>query len=107
MDCTTVVLERMTWVSVCQRTGKIGAATLIIATGAGIALKTGGIATRVAVHGAHHTFGKFGKLPHVQVNWWKPGVKGSGGAARIPFPKVWPDFLVPVESTNGSNFAQE
>ncbi|PIQ86896.1 MAG: hypothetical protein COV74_02960 [Candidatus Omnitrophica bacterium CG11_big_fil_rev_8_21_14_0_20_45_26] len=46
----------------------------------------GGWSSRVMVHGAHHTFGRLGKLKHIQVNYWKPGVKGSGRSFRIPLP---------------------
>jgi RHS repeat-associated protein len=42
---------------------------------------------RFAVHDAHHTFGKLGKLPHLQWNFWRQGVKGSGFPIRIPLPK--------------------
>jgi hypothetical protein len=44
---------------------------------------------RLATHGPHHSFGSMGRLPHWQLNWWRPGVKGSGGAFRIPFPRGW------------------
>lgn len=41
--------------------------------------------TPIMVHGPHHPFGSLGKLPHIQVNWWLQGVKGSGGSLpRIP-----------------------
>jgi hypothetical protein len=53
--------------------------------GAG-AVRAAGYETKVAVHGAHHGFGRLGKLAHVQMNAWKSGVKGSGWAARIPLP---------------------
>ncbi len=41
---------------------------------------------KVAMHGAHHTFGNLGKLPHIQFNWWRKGVRGSGKVLRIPWP---------------------
>ena len=41
---------------------------------------------KCAVHGPHHPFGRLGKLPHLQWNWWQPGVRGSGGVIRIPLP---------------------
>ncbi|MEX5216842.1 MAG: hypothetical protein NW701_03355 [Nitrospira sp.] len=45
---------------------------------------------RIAVHGPHHYFRFFGqRLPHIQMNWWQTGVRGSGGVFRIPFPKSW------------------
>ena len=43
-------------------------------------------AGRIAHHSAHHAFGSFGRLPHLQMNYWRPGVSGSGGAFRIPLP---------------------
>ena len=43
-----------------------------------------GRAAKVEIHGPHHPFGRFGKLPHIQINWWRPGIKGSGGVIRIP-----------------------
>lgn len=51
-------------------------------TGAG----TAGLQTRLAIHGPHHTFGMLGRLSHIQLNWWRRGVSGSGGAFRIPLP---------------------
>lgn len=43
-------------------------------------------AGRIAHHSAHHAFGSFGRLPHLQMNYWRPGVSGSGGVFRIPLP---------------------
>lgn len=73
-----------------------GTAATVAATvvGAGAGALTGGIighfarggAVKIAVHGAHHTFGRLGKLAHVRVNWWVRGVKGSGRVMRIPLP---------------------
>jgi RHS repeat-associated protein len=60
-------------------------------SGAG-ALKGVGISTKIGLHGPHHTFGKLGRLPHIQVNWWRTGVKGSGGAVRVPVPPGTPGF---------------
>ncbi len=39
-------------------------------------------------HSTPHPFGWLGgsRLAHLQLNWWIPGVKGSGGAFRIPLP---------------------
>jgi RHS repeat-associated protein len=74
-------------------TGEVTAAFLYPAAGAklaGAALRGVGIGTRLAIHDAHHIFGALGKLPHVQLNWWEIGVKGSGGAVRIPLPPIWP-----------------
>jgi RHS repeat-associated protein len=67
-----------------------GAVPLDLVPGLGGALKSCGIGTRIAIHDAHHVFGALGPLPHVQLNWWKSGVKGSGGAFRIPLPNIWP-----------------
>ena len=47
---------------------------------------------KVGFHGPHHEFGPLGKLPHVQLNWWQAGIKGSGGAFRIPVPPRTPGF---------------
>jgi hypothetical protein len=44
------------------------------------------VAGRIAHHSAHHTFGSLGRLPHLQMNYWRPGVSGSGGAIRLPLP---------------------
>ncbi len=41
-------------------------------------------AGKVGSHAAHHGFGRLGRLPHVQVNVWRVGVKGSGVAYRLP-----------------------
>jgi len=45
-------------------------------------------AVKIAHHGAHHTFGSLGRLPHIQINAWRPGVPGSGGVFRIPLPNT-------------------
>ncbi len=47
---------------------------------------------RIKLHGPHHNFPPFGRLPHIQGNWWTPGVKGSGGVIRIPVPPGTPGF---------------
>lgn len=44
------------------------------------------VAGRIAHHSAHHTFGSLGRLPHLQMNYWRPGISGSGGAIRLPLP---------------------
>lgn len=42
---------------------------------------------KFALHDPHHYFPLFGRnLPHIQMNWWQPGVSGSSGAFRIPIP---------------------
>jgi hypothetical protein len=43
-------------------------------------------AGKLATHTAHHRFGAWGRLPHVQLNLWRVGVKGSGSAMRLPVP---------------------
>jgi RHS repeat-associated protein len=63
-----------------------GAADAIAIAGLATAAGAVGLETRVAIHGAHHTFGPLGRLAHLQLNWWRVGVKGSGGAFRIPLP---------------------
>ena len=47
---------------------------------------TPGIMTRIAIHPAHHPFGRMGRLSHVQLNWWTRDVPGSDGRIRIPLP---------------------
>jgi len=42
------------------------------------------VCVKIKVHGPHHRFPWLGKLPHVQINWWRPGIRGSGGVLRIP-----------------------
>ena len=49
-------------------------------------------AGKIAAHPAHHTFGNWGRLPHVQLNLWRVGVKGSGSAMRVPMPLL-PELL--------------
>jgi len=63
-----------------------GAADAIAVAGLSTAAAAAGLETQVAIHGAHHTFGPLGRLAHLQLNWWRAGVKGSGGAFRIPLP---------------------
>ena len=45
-----------------------------------------GFCVKCGIHGPHHSFGRLGKRSHFQVNYWRKGVKGSGGAMRLPFP---------------------
>ncbi len=40
----------------------------------------------MGIHGPHHFFPGYGRVPHFQINWWKIGVRGSGGAWRWPWP---------------------
>jgi len=44
----------------------------------------GAWAAKLGSHTAHHRFGSFGRLPHLQLNVWRVGIKGSGRAVRIP-----------------------
>ena len=74
-----------------QDSQKLGAVASVCLSGAG-ALKAAGISSRIALHGAHHEFPPLGRLPHVQLNWWRAGVKGSGGAVRVPVPPGTPGF---------------
>jgi len=37
-------------------------------------------------HDTPHPFGPLGELPHIQLNVWTTGIKGSGWALRIPLP---------------------
>lgn len=58
--------------------------------GVGGGLAKAGWRGKLAIHGPHHSFGRFGRLPHVQANAWKKGVRKSGKTLfRIPFPKKW------------------
>lgn len=43
-------------------------------------------AGKIAAHPAHHCFGAWGRLPHLQLNFWRVGVKGSGSSMRLPVP---------------------
>jgi hypothetical protein len=43
-------------------------------------------AGKLAAHPAHHSFGSWGRLSHLQLNLWRVGVKGSGSAMRLPLP---------------------
>ncbi len=65
--------------------GKISGYALEAAAGGVVAKSLSRYGARLAVHGPHHTFGRLGRLPHVQLNIWKKGVKGSGKAFRLPF----------------------
>ncbi len=48
---------------------------------------------RLGLHGPHHNFPGFGRLPHVQWNWWRAGVKGSGGVFRLPLTPMPPPYF--------------
>lgn len=57
----------------------------VLGGGAGV-LRAAGYSHKLAVHGAHHSFGSLDRLAHVQLNIWKAGSKGSGRAFRVPLP---------------------
>jgi RHS repeat-associated protein len=67
----------------------IGSATFWVegALSLGAGAEAAGWRVRFGLHDAHHSFGKLGKLPHLQWNTWRQGVKGSGRAFRIPLPR--------------------
>lgn len=44
----------------------------------------GAWAGKIGSHEAHHCFGSLGRLPHVQLNVWRVGIKGSGVSYRLP-----------------------
>ena len=44
----------------------------------------GAWAGKIGAHGAHHRFGDLGRVPHMQLNLWRVGVKGSGISYRLP-----------------------
>ena len=70
----------------------IGGAT---AGACGVAAATASYSGILAIHAAHHTFWLLGgkKLPHIQLNVWRPGVKDSGMTVfRIPLPSNWKWF---------------
>ena len=48
--------------------------------------RVAGWTSKIARHGPHHTFGRLGKLSHIQTTIWKMGVKGSGRNFRFPLP---------------------
>ena len=57
----------------------------VAAGSAGVA-RSAGWTSKIAAHGPHHSFGKLGKLSHIQTTIWKKGVKRSGKNIRIPLP---------------------
>lgn len=52
-----------------------------------LGLRATGLQGKLGLHGPHHSFGKMGRRPHLQLNIWQKGVKGSDRAWRLPFPK--------------------
>jgi hypothetical protein len=73
-----------------------GLVTGIGVTAAGGALAIGkvaaGLETKVAIHGAEHTFPLLGRVPHLQIMWWIAGASGqmTGSPIRIPLAPWWP-----------------
>jgi RHS repeat-associated protein len=67
-----------------------GQAVLAIDSSLGVpaaGLRLAGYSHRLALHGAHHNFGRLGRLAHLQMNVWRPGVSGSGRTLfRLPLP---------------------
>jgi RHS repeat-associated protein len=67
-----------------------GQAVLAINASLGVpaaGLRLAGYSHRLALHGAHHNFGRLGRLAHLQMNIWRPGVSGSGRTVfRLPLP---------------------
>ncbi|MCC6729930.1 MAG: hypothetical protein IT208_11395 [Chthonomonadales bacterium] len=65
----------------------VGALVGAVSTAMGPAgLAIVGYAVRIGLHPAEHYFPEFGqKLPHLQINWWRVGVKASGHVWRYPF----------------------
>jgi uncharacterized protein RhaS with RHS repeats len=69
------------------RAGQAGGITADLGLGGLSAARAAGWTSRIALHPAHHSFGRLGKLTHIQVNIWRKGVKGSGlRAFRVPLP---------------------
>ncbi len=65
--------------------GSIAGVGADLALGGAGALKAAGYSTKIAVHGAHHTFPTLGKWPHIQLTVWKEGIKRSHINFRIPW----------------------
>jgi RHS repeat-associated protein len=55
-------------------------------SGGGAKYFADGARFKVGLHGPHHNFPNLGKRPHIQINWWTKGKKGSGGVGRWPIP---------------------
>jgi len=68
-------------------TGEVSGYAWDVAAGGAAVKSLSRYGARLAVHGPHHTFGRLGRLPHVQLNIWEKGVKGSGKAIRLPLPR--------------------
>jgi len=66
--------------------GQVTGGVTAVAGGALGVARAAGVTSRVAIHGAHHTFPLVGRAAHIQVNVWRIGVPGSGRALRIPLP---------------------
>lgn len=72
--------------STAYKVGEVAGVAHGVALGGSSVARAAGVQTRVALHGAHHSFGSLGRLSHIQLNLWRIGVKGSGRAFRIPLP---------------------
>jgi RHS repeat-associated protein len=70
------------------QSGLNGGRTAVGCLAAAGGVRASGIGTRIGLHGPHHSFGRLGRLPHLQLNWWRPGIKGSGGVVRLPLPPL-------------------
>ena len=58
-------------------------------SGVGGVLAAAGFRARVGWHTAHHFFPQFGRaLPHLQLNWWRAGLRGSGQVRRWALPRA-------------------
>ncbi|OGR84035.1 MAG: hypothetical protein A2901_03535 [Elusimicrobia bacterium RIFCSPLOWO2_01_FULL_54_10] len=68
------------------RAGRIGAYSWAAITSGAVGARLVGWQTRVGLHGPHHQFGRFGRLSHLQLNYWKNGISKSGRAIRFPLP---------------------
>jgi L-alanine-DL-glutamate epimerase-like enolase superfamily enzyme len=82
--------ERSYWYTAGEVTGVV----TDVAEGAEAAIATSraaGWGGRIALDAAHHTFPRFGKLSHLQLDLYKAGVKGSNINIHIPlFIKSFP-----------------
>jgi hypothetical protein len=72
--------ERLVWGAIWTATGAEAVAIGLIGA------EMLGISTNLSLHGPHHSFRLLGKTWHIQINWWRVGIKGTGGALRIPLP---------------------
>lgn len=67
--------------------GGVGGGVVGGTNGYFVGLRNAGYNYKVMHHGPHHNFNFIGKQPHIQLNIWKEGVKGSGKTIfRVPIP---------------------